>query len=471
MASPLPPGPRLPKLASTMVWMKRPFALMDYCAKKYGEPYSFRLAGFPTIVMTYTPEVVKQIFADDGETFAGGRFNQSLAALLGDKSVLMLDGAEHIRHRKLLMPPLHGERMQRYGQTMLDATDRAIDGWSRGPVFALHPHMQDVTLRIIIHTVFGFDDGPRFDEMVRRMKRILELGSWPPLLIPFVQVDLGPRSPWGNFRRAVAAGDEYLYAAIEERRRTGARGTDVLSLLLDARDEQGQPMSDLELRDELTTLLIAGHETTATALTWAVRWTLATPGLADRLRAEIDAARRADGTPRLTAARAAELPLVDAICREALRLNPVVPFVGRMLERPARVAGYDLPAGTPVACSIYLAQRRPEAYPEPARFDPSRFLGKKISPQEFFPFGGGVRRCVGMAFALYEMRIVLARLFERAELGLANRRPIREERRSITLMPSDGLLVRVERLRGDGAAGAGAAGAGAAGAGAAGAGA
>jgi cytochrome P450 len=452
MASKLPPGPRLPKLASTMIWMKRPFALMDYCAKKYGEPYRFDLAGFPPIVMTYTPEIVRQVFADDGTTFAAGKFNQGLAALLGDKSVLMLDGAEHIRHRKLLMPPLHGERMQRYGEAMLAATDRAIDGWSRGPVFALHPHMQDVTLRIIINTVFGIAAGPRFEEMARRMKRILELGSWPPLLIPFVQVDLGAQSPWGKFKRAVAAGDEYLYGEIRERRRTGARGTDVLSLLLDARDEQGAPMSDVELRDELSTLLIAGHETTATALAWAVRWTLATPGLADRLRGDIDAARRADGTARLTASRAAELPLVDAICREALRLNPVVPLVGRILERPARVAGYDLPAGTPVACSIYLAQRRADVYPDPTRFDPSRFLGKKLSPQEFFPFGGGVRRCVGMAFALYEMRIVLARIFERAELTLANRRPIREERRSITLMPADGLLVRVDRLRADNSA-------------------
>jgi cytochrome P450 len=452
---PMPPGPSIPTLASTTIWMKRPFAMMEYCRKRYGDAYTFRLSAFPPIVMTHTPETVKQIFADDGTTFAAGKFNRALSALLGDKSVLMLDGAEHLRHRKLLLPPLHGERMQRYGQAMLDATDVAIDGWATraraepGEVFALHPQMQDVTLRIIIATVFGFDEGPRFDEMVRRMKRILELGSWPPLLIPFMQVDLGPRSPWGRFRRAVAAGDEYLYGEIAERKRSGARGTDVLSLLLDARDEQGQAMSALELRDELSTLLIAGHETTATALAWAVRWTLATPGLPARVRADIDAARRADGTARLTAARAAELPLVDAICREALRLNPVVPFVGRILERPARVAGYDLPAGTPVACSIYLAQRRPEVYPEPTRFDPSRFLGKKLSPQEFFPFGGGVRRCVGMAFALYEMRIVLARIFERAELLLANERPIREERRSITLMPAGGLPVRVGRFRPD----------------------
>ena len=438
-----PPGLPIPKLASTLMWMRKPFALLDECARRYGEPFTLGIVGFPRIVMTYSPEVVKQIFADDGETFAAGKFNQSLAALLGERSVLMLDGDEHMRHRKLLMPPFHGERMQRYGEAMLDATDASIDSWPRGSTFSLHPFMQDITLRVIIRTVFGFEEGPRFDEMVRRTKRVLQLGSWTPLMIPIMRVDLGPHSPWGKFRRAVASGDEYLYEEIAERRRTGARGTDVLSLLLDARDERGQPMSNEELRDELTTLLVAGHETTATALAWAVRWTLGTPGVADRLRKEIDDARRADGTARLTAARAAELPLADAIAREAMRLNPVIPLVGRILERPARVAGYDLPAGTPVACSIYLAQRRPEVYPDADRFDPSRFLGKKLTPTEFFPFGGGVRRCIGMAFALYEMRIVLARIFERAELTLAPRGPIRVQRRSITLMPSDGLLVRV----------------------------
>lgn len=425
----LPPGPPLPKLAATALWMQRPFELLEGSARRYGEPFTMGLVGFPKIVVVYSPEEVKHVFADDGETFAAGRFNRSLSALIGERSVLMLDGPEHLRQRRLLLPPFHGERMQRYGDAMLAATDAAIDRLREGATFSLHPEMQDVTLRVIVKTVFGFADGPRFEEMCRRLKRILDLASWPPLLIPFMQKDLGPRSPWGKFRRAVAEADRYLYEEIDERRRTGARGEDVLSLLLDARDEAGRPMTDLELRDELTTLLVAGHETTATALAWAVRWTLDTPGLLERVRA-------------------GEAGLVDAIAREAMRLNPVIPIVGRVLERPATVAGYDLPADTPVVCSIYLAHRRPEVYPSPARFDPDRFLGKKLSPAEFFPFGGGIRRCIGMAFALYEMKIVLARLFERVDLSLAPRRGrIRVQRRSITLMPEDGLLVRLERRR------------------------
>lgn len=440
----LPPGPPLPTPASTLLWLRAPLRYMAACARRYGEAFTIRIAGFPPIVMVYAPDAVKHVFADDGETFAAGRFNRSLAALLGDKSVLMLDGPEHLRHRRLLLPPFHGERMQRYGQTMLDETDRAIDAWREGEALRLHEHTQDITLRVIVRTVFGAE-GAALEERVARSKRILELGSWAPLLLPMMQRDLGAWSPWGKFRRAVEHGDELLYADIRERRRTGARGEDVLSLLLDAKDEQGRGMSELELRDELTTLLVAGHETTATALTWAVRWTLATPGLIDRVRAEIEGARAKDGTARLTAARAAELPLVDAIAREALRLNPVIPLVGRVLERPATVAGFDLPKDTPVACSIFLAQRRPEAFPQPERFLPERFLGKKLLPNEFYPFGGGVRRCIGMAFALYEMRVVLARLFERVDLSLASSGPIREVRRSITLMPTGGLRVRVDR--------------------------
>ena len=445
--TPRPPGPRLPRAAATAAWLRWPFALMRRCAERYGKPFSLRLLGFPELVVVYTPETMKAVFADDGETLAAGKFNQSLAAMLGDKSVLMLDGREHMRHRKLLLPPFHGERMERYGQAMLEATDAAIDGWRVGDTFSLHPSTQDITLRVIIRTVFGLAEGPRFDEMVVRMKRVLELGSWPPLLIPAMQRDLGAWSPWGKFRRAIAAGDEYIFHEIRERRRTGARGDDVLSLLLDARDDTGAPMTDDELRDELVTLLVAGHETTATALAWAVRWTLATPGLVARVRADIARACAEDGTARLTAKRASDLPIVDAIAREAMRLNPVVPLVGRVLERDTRIAGYDLPAGTPIACSIILAHRRPEAWPDPDRFDPERFFGKRISPAEFFPFGGGVRRCIGMAFALYEMRIVLARVLERVDLSLAPRGEITVERRSITLMPKDGLRVRLDRRR------------------------
>jgi len=276
------------------------------------------------------------------------------------------------------------------------------------------------------------------------------VASWPPLLIPYFQVDLGPLSPWGRFVRLRDRADALFYAELAERKREGDRArSDVLALLMEARDEAGAPMSDEELRDELVTLLVAGHETTATALSWALRWISATPGLTERLVDEI--ATASEGS-RLVPERVAKLPLLDATVRETLRLQPVVPLVGRMLQKPARIGGYDLPAETIVMASIYLAQQRPEAYPEPWRFDPDRFSNKKASPYEWLPFGGGIRRCVGMAFALYEMKMVLSATLARVKFRLTDVRAARVERRSITLSPEGGLSLIVERKAPRGAA-------------------
>jgi cytochrome P450 len=237
-------------------------------------------------------------------------------------------------------------------------------------------------------------------------------------------------------------------AEIHERRAEGSRGRkDILSMLVDARDEAGAPMTDEELRGELVTLLIAGHETSATALAWTFRWLLEKPQLAARVRAELAAAEGDDGASPLTPERIAKLELLDAVVREALRLQPVIPLVGRMLTRSARIGGHDLPAGVGVVCSIYLAQRRASIYPNPNEFDPDRFLGKRFSPNEFFPFGGGIRRCIGMAFALYEMKMVLARVLARTTLVLAPTKPIHVVRRSITMTPSEGLRVRMTERR------------------------
>ncbi len=441
----LPPGPKLPSLLLTWQWLRRPFELLDECAERYGETFTMRFAGFPPLVWYSRPEDVKEIFADDGGLLHAGKFNLSLRAFLGDHSVLMLDGKEHMRHRRLLLPPFQGERMQAYGQTMLDVTDDSIDRWPEHAPFTLHAQMQAITLQVILRTVFGVDEGPRLVRHSKVLTELLDIGAWAPLLLRFLQVDLGPLSPWGRYVRKRDESDALFNEVIAERRAKGTAGrTDVLSLLLDARDEEGHPMTDAELHDELGTLLVAGHETTATALTWAFRWILETPSIAARLHEEI---AQAESKGPLTPERVAKLELVDAVAREALRLQPVIPLVGRILDRPAKVGGYDLPAGTGVLCSIYLAQRRPEVYPNPSRFDPDRFLGKKFSPNEFFPFGGGVRRCIGMAFALYEMKMVLARVLARTTLARATARPVRVVRRSITLTPSEGLPVRLTERR------------------------
>jgi cytochrome P450 len=425
--------------------MRTPFEFFDDCAERFGDTFSLRFFGLPPLAVYSNPEAVKEIFADPDETLLAGKFNLTLRAFLGEHSVLMLDGKEHLRQRRLLLPPFHGERMQAYGQAMLDVTDESIDRWPMHEVFSIHGHMQTITLRVILRTIFGIEESRRLTEMSAAITGVLELAAWPPLLIPSMQVDLGPWSPWGRYLRRAARMDELLRSEIRQRRRGGHDGrNDVLSLLIDARDEQGQPMSEDELVDELVTLLVAGHETTATGLAWALRWILDTPAIEHRLLDELDRAAR-EGP--LTPERIGRLELLDAVVREALRLQPVIPIVGRVLDRAARVGGFDLPAGTGVVCSIYLAQRRPSVYPDPRRFDPDRYLGKKFTPNEFFPFGGGVRRCIGMAFALYEMKMVLARVLTRATLRLDRRDPIRVVRRSITLTPSGGLRVRLESRR------------------------
>jgi cytochrome P450 len=429
----------------TWQWLRRPFSFLDECAARYGDTFTIHFVGLPPLVCHASPEDVKEIFADDGSLLHAGQFNLSLRAFLGEHSVLMLDGKEHLRHRRLLLPPFHGERMQAYGQAMLDVTDDSIDSWPLQEPFALHGPMQGITLQVILRTVFGIEGTARLAKFSRLLTELLDIGSWAPLLLPFMQVDLGRLSPWGRYVRKRDECDAIVNEEIRERRAQGSRGrSDILSLLLEARDEEGRPMSDEELHDELGTLLVAGHETTATALAWAFRWILASPSIEARLRAEIAAAESAGP---LTPERINKLELVDAVAREALRLQPIVPIVGRILDRPAKVGAWELPAGIGVVCSIYLAQRRPSVYPDPAKFDPDRFVGKKFSPNEFFPFGGGVRRCIGMAFALYEMKMVIARVLSRATLSLAARGPIHVVRRSITLTPSEGLPVRLESRR------------------------
>lgn len=432
-----PQGPLHSSAWTTWRWLREPYPYLEELHAKLGDTFRMKLFDFDLLVFS-NPEHVREIFSDSGDDLEAGRFNQSLAKLLGDASVLMVDGKKHKRKRKLLLPPFHGERMERYGQTMLDITDEAIDLFPHGETFAFHTPMQDITLRVIIRTIFGFR-GPREEKMVENTKRILELGSWAPLLLPFMQKDLGPMSPYGRFRRAVDASDALLYEEIEERRRSGTRGDDILSVLLDARDDEGKPMTAQELRDELVTLLVAGHETTATALTWAIRWVLEDPRLLADLRAELANA--------ITPAQIANCALLDATTREALRLIPIIPIIGRVLSRDQTLNGFDLKKDQIVVCSIYLAHRRAEAYPNPTEFNPRRFLGKKLSAYEFLPFGGGVRRCIGMAFALYEMKMVLARVLMRTELELDRKKALGMERRSITITPSNGLRVVLRRRR------------------------
>ncbi len=422
----LPPGPALPALLQGIQYAFRPGPFLETCARRYGECFTVRMpVGPPIEVMFSDPEAIRQIFIGNEDELRGGEAFIALQPLLGASSILALDGARHA-----------------YGEAMRAIVDRAIERWPIGRPFPIHPEMQAITLEVILRTVFGAEgEGLKaLRNLVQRFSRTVANPMW---LWPRLQIDLGPLSPWGRFLRAKRDLDTFLFAEFARRRAdSSAPRDDVLSLLLAARYEDGEPMRDEELRDQMMTLLFAGHDTTATSLAFAFHNILRHPEVLERLREELV---RVVGAGPLVPEHVGKLEYLDATVKETLRLNPIISEVGRVLARPMRIGGWDLPAGVVAAPCIYLAHRRPDVWPEPERFDPERFIGRRPSPYEFFPFGGGVRRCLGMAFALYEMKVVLAEVASRVELRLAAGYRMQRVRRSITLAPSKGMPVVVER--------------------------
>ncbi len=455
----LPPGPRLPTLTQSLLWVLRPIAFMERCARRYGDIFTLRWVGAGTVVFVSVPAAIKEVFTGDPDVLDAAEANAILAPLLGTQSLLLLDGEAHLRHRRMLLPPFHGNRMQAYAGVIQEVTDRSLDGWPLGAPFSVHHYTQRIALDVILRAVFGVPEQEVSSELFRALTQVLDLiGS--PSALPYLLTPrwLQSRLPrwWGAWGRFVElrlqlrdAVDKLILDPRTGRRRSApadGSGQDILSLLLEAKDEEGQPLTDSELRDELITLLVAGHETTASALAWAFERILSELGVAERISAEIQAVA---GDGSLAPAHFTRLEYLDAVVKETLRLRPVVAIVGRRLRAPFEVAGHRLPEGVFLAPCIYLTHRRPDIYPEPERFRPERFLEHRPDPYAWLPFGGGMRRCIGMAFALFEMKVVLATVFRRAQLRLASARPIRTRRRLITLVPSGGtpvvLLERVAR--------------------------
>ena len=424
----LPPGPSLPVPLQTLRWLRRPLPFVLRCRERYGDVFTVRIA--PTEgpwVMLADPDAVKEVFTGPPDALLAGEGNEILAPVLGARSVLVLDGREHLAQRKLLLPPFHGERMQRYGDLMGSIAEREVASWPRGTPFALQPRMQALTLEVIIRAVFGVREGERLDALRHALRRLLEIITMPAafLGVAVFGARMARVPPASTALRAV---DDLIYAEIADRRRVHDldERDDILSLLLQASHEDGSPMTDAELRDELVTLLVAGHETTATALSWSLERLVRHPDKLARLSDEVAAGEDA---------------YLEAVVHETLRLRPVVPVVLRRLARPLRIGGYDLPAGVKVAPSILLIHRRPDVYPEPHRFLPERFLERPPGTYTWIPFGGGVRRCLGAAFALFEMRIALATVVRDAHLRAADPASERIGRRAITLVPARGAEV------------------------------
>ncbi|MCW3065142.1 MAG: cytochrome [Solirubrobacterales bacterium] len=428
-----PPGPRLPALVQTMAFIVAPARFMRWCRERYGDIVTLGTAFDQRFVMVFTPELVKEVFRASPERLRAGEANALLGPALGQRSVLLLDGAEHLRQRKLLLPPFHGQRMLEYASVMLEATDRVVDTWPVGEEFPLMPAMQELTLEVIMRAVFGVEAGERQVELKRRVRAMIQplsrrLGI---LVLAFSGGRMGDRGAMARFVKNREQLDELIYAEIARRRSASdlAERTDILSMLLQARDEAGEPMTDGELRDELVTLLVAGHETTATGLAWAFDLVLRDP--------RVLAAVRAGATDEY----------VDAVVKEALRIRPVIPGVGRVVRGgPFEIGGYRVPDGVEINPSIATIHTRGDVYADASRFLPERFLGPDApDTYTWIPFGGGTRRCLGASFATFEMRVVLRRVLERAALRPASRRPDRPERRGITIVPKRGVRVVLER--------------------------
>ena len=432
----LPPGPSLPRPLLLGRFVMQPTSFLADCERRYGEYFTLRLSDERTMVITSDPGAVKTVFTGDPQQLLAGKNNDILQPLLGDRSVLLLDGAEHMRQRRLMLPPFHGERMKAYGETMRAVAERQVAAWPHGAPFAAAPSMQAITLEIILRTVFGLEDEERIERVGAPLRRLLD-ASASQLRLLALQITRSenprPRSPWGRFNKLVAAADRVVYEELHDRRAQpdGAGHDDILSMLLEARDEDGRPLTDLELRDELMTLLLAGHETTATALSWTLERLARHPAVVERLVAERRGGEEAS-------------PYLEATIKEALRLRPVVTAVGRHLTVPLEIGGHLLPAGVSINPSIYLLHRRPDLYPEPEAFRPERFLDNPPGTYQWIPFGGGVRRCLGASFALFEMKIVLQTILDRVALVPQAAADERVTRRAITFAPNRGARIAVE---------------------------
>ncbi len=420
----LPPGPPLPRPIQTGIWSRQARRMLYACQDRYGDVFRIRIAYEGTWVMLADPEAVKQVFTGDPKVFHAGEGNQILAPVLGQNSLLVLDEKPHMSQRKLLLPPFHGERMQAYGETMRGLAEAEIASWPTGTPYKLRPRMQALTLEIILRTVFGVEAGEsaKLTELREALREFLDITTNPRFLLPLLLIGPNRLRRVSAFRRRIDHVDRLIYQEVAERRRAGDVGErdDVLSMMVGARHEDGSPMGDEEIRDELLTLLVAGHETTATSLSWAVERLARHPDKLERLRAEVGEGRE---------------EYLTATIQETLRLRPVISIVIRRLTEPVEIGGYELPAGFSAVPCIYLVHRNPEIYPEPMRFRPERFLETPPGTYTWIPFGGGVRRCLGASFAQFEMTVVLRELLRNHSIRPARPEPERVFRRAITETP------------------------------------
>jgi unspecific monooxygenase len=432
-------GAKTPRWLQRLQFTVNPIEYMEKAGANYGDIFNAPIIDGDLVLFVSNPQALQQIFTNESKAFfAPG--HKILQLLCGDYSLFMLEGSRHRRERKLLMPPFHGERMRSYGDSICNLTKQVISNLNKGEIFAARELMQDVSLEVILNVVFGLHEGERFIQLKEKITNLMDLFKSPlnsaALYLHFLRQDLGAWSPWGKFRQIQKEIDTLIYAEIKDRRQNyDSSLTDILTLMISAQDENGAGMTDEELHDELLTILLAGHETTATAIAWALYWVNFKPEIKEKLRQELT---NLGENPELMDIY--KLPYLTAVCNETLRLYPVTSLTfPREVKEEVELMGYNLPVGTKLYGCIYLTHHREDLYPNSKEFRPERFLEKQYSPYEFMPFGGGERRCLGEALAIFEMRLVLATIMSNYELNLASNKPEKPARRGLTLAPKNGV--------------------------------
>ncbi|MBD1842054.1 cytochrome P450 [Cyanobacteria bacterium FACHB-63] len=430
---------KTPRFLQRGQWILNPVGYMQTNFDRYGDIFQAPIlpnSSAPLLFVNEPKAIQYMLTHDTGkELSAPGELNEVFVPLLGRQNVILLSGKQHRNRRQLVMPPLHGEHLHAYAQIIEQITQDVIAQWSIAEVLDVRAEMQKITLRVILQVVFGLHQGERYQQLERLLSLRLNITATPLAiailtLFPWLQKDLGAWSLGARIRQLAEETDALLFAEIEDRRANpSADRIDILSLLLAAKDEEGNGLSNQDLRDELMTLLVAGHETTATALSWAMYWVHSLPQVKQTLLAELDTLTTPADVEQLL-----RLPYLSAVCNETLRIHPVAMLTfPRRVEIPLELCGHQLAPGAVLMGCIYLLHQRQDLYPQPQQFRPERFLERQFSPYEFMPFGGGVRRCVGAALAQYEMKIALGTILSRVELVLDNKSPVQPARRGLTL--------------------------------------
>jgi cytochrome P450 family 135 len=430
----LPPGTRLPRLAQSALWALYPGALSRYCRRRFGPTFTLRPLGIGDVVVLTQPEAIGEVFTGDREVLRAGEANSVMGPIVGRHSLLTLDGERHIRHRRLVSPSFHGEAVRAYGERVAEIAAAEVDRWPVGREFPIRPRMQAITLEVILRTVVGVSDERRLARLRTLLRRITQVGvveMWIVWAYPHLIDHRAVRRL--STLRLLPEVDRLLYEEIAAHRASPDGREDVLGMLLAARDEDGQGLTDEELRDHLITLLVAGHETTTTALAWCFERLLRHPAAHARLQRELEEGQ--------------EERYLEAVLSETLRVRPVIDAVWRKLSAPVVVAGWLLPAGATVMPSIELVQHS-DAFADASVFRPERFLEGSSPQYTFIPFGGGARRCVGASFAMMEMRAIVRAVLERVSLRAPSARSERVKVHHITLVPARGGRVIVTGRRG-----------------------